>query len=217
MVLTAQAMAIFLLFAAAALGQTSAPQITTRDLPKAVRGFSYRAVLQAQGGASPLAWTAVSGLPAGVGLSATGELTGTPTAAGVFRVRIAVRDSSRPPLNSERELILRVVLPLEVEWKQPAQARDGGIFGSVHLVNNTPEALDVTVIVVAVNTTGKAFALGYQHTTLSANSEVAEMQFGFTLPQDSYVVHADAVGESAAKGTIYRSRLQTPALQVQAP
>lgn len=217
MVLTAQAMAIFLMFAAAALGQTSAPQITTRDLPKAVRGFSYRATLQAQGGASPLAWTAVSGLPAGIRLSATGELTGTPTAAGVFRVRIAVRDSSRPPLNSERELILRVVLPLEVEWKQPAQARDGGIFGSVHLVNNTPEALDVTVIVVAVNTTGKAFALGYQHTTLAANSVVAEMQFGFTLPQDSYVVHADAVGESAAKGTIYRSRLQTPALQVQAP
>lgn len=135
----------------------------------------------------------------------------------MFRVRIAVGDSSRPPLSSERELVLRVVMPVEVDWKQPAQARDGGIFGSLHLVNNTPQALDLTVIVVAVNTTGKAFALGYQHATLEPNGEIAEMQFGFTLPQDSYVVHADAVGESAAAGKIYRSRLQTGTLAVQAP
>jgi hypothetical protein len=56
--------------------------ITTNPaLPTATNGTAYKFGLQAKGGKVPYTWTAVTGLPSWMTLSAQGELGGTPTAA----------------------------------------------------------------------------------------------------------------------------------------
>ena len=56
--------------------------ISTQDLPPGVKGKNYKAKLNAKGGAAPYTWTA-SGAPDGLRVDAdTGDITGTPAAAG---------------------------------------------------------------------------------------------------------------------------------------
>jgi len=64
--------------------------ISTQDLPAGIKGKPYRAKLDARGGATPYTWTA-SGAPDGLMVDAgTGDITGTPAAAGTpFTIRAA--------------------------------------------------------------------------------------------------------------------------------
>jgi hypothetical protein len=64
--------------------------ISTQDLPAGIKGKPYKAKLTAKGGAEPYTWTA-SGAPDGLRVDAgTGDITGTPAAAGTpFTVRAA--------------------------------------------------------------------------------------------------------------------------------
>ena len=81
--------------------------------------------------------------------------------------------------------------------------------------NTTPDDIDLTFIVMAVQDNGRATAIGYQRLVLRRGMLEQELPFGETLPRGSYVVHVDAVGEVAATHLIYRDRMQTPgALQV---
>jgi Putative Ig domain len=68
---------------------------TTPALPSATSNTAYRLTLQAAGGKSPFAWSAVTGLPPWLTLSANGELGGMPTvAAGAVKFTIQVKDAS---------------------------------------------------------------------------------------------------------------------------
>lgn len=71
--------------------------ITKKPLPAAKVGKAYKARFLARGGIAPKKWILLGGrpglLPAGIKLNAkTGELSGTPTKAGTFRLRIQVAD-----------------------------------------------------------------------------------------------------------------------------
>jgi hypothetical protein len=69
-------------------------QITTTSLPNGTAGAAYNASLAATGGVAPYTWSAVSGLPAGLSLSATGAISGTPTTAGSYNVTVKVTDAA---------------------------------------------------------------------------------------------------------------------------
>jgi len=85
----------------------------------------------------------------------------------------------------------------------------------VTVTDGTNTDFDLTVIVVAVNEIGKAFALRYEHLDLKANAAPSEIDFSSSVPRGAYVVHVDAVAEVPSKNAIYRQRLQTAsALQV---
>jgi large repetitive protein len=67
--------------------------IATKLLPSATAGHAYRAKVKIRGGAGGLQWTA-RGAPAGVRIDAvTGRLSGSPRAAGTYRVNVRVRDA----------------------------------------------------------------------------------------------------------------------------
>ncbi len=108
------------------------------------------------------------------------------------------------------EFTITVVPPLEIEWTHEPQLQEDGIYGAVKVSNASGEDNDLTVIIVAVNQIGKAFALGYQRLTL-AKSSSQEIPFGASLPIGTYIVHADAVAEIPSKNVIRRTRLHTPA------
>ena len=57
--------------------------ITTSSLPDGQVGVAYSQALQASGGTGTYSWSIASGsLPAGLNLSSSGQISGTPTAAG---------------------------------------------------------------------------------------------------------------------------------------
>lgn len=67
--------------------------LDTTSLPAGVAGSPYSARLAASGGNPPYTWAVTSGvLAAGLSLSADGNITGTPSAAGNYDFRIQVTD-----------------------------------------------------------------------------------------------------------------------------
>ncbi len=74
-----------------------APTISTVSLPAGAVNTAYNQTLAATGGTTPYSWSVSAGtLPAGLSLSATGVLDGTPTAVGTssFTVRVAGANSA---------------------------------------------------------------------------------------------------------------------------
>lgn len=119
------------------VADVSAPMvtITTTSLPNATQSQPYAVQLFAQGGSGTFAWSVAGGsLPAGMGLSATGVLSGTPTATGtsVFTVHAASGG-----LIGARQLSLTVVpvsggqIPTQLTiGTQPAGAVNGVNFAT---------------------------------------------------------------------------------------
>ena len=73
---------------------TSTLAITTTSLPSGTVSSAYSATLVASGGTSPYSWALGSGstLPAGLSLSSSGAISGTPSAAGTSSVVVVVTD-----------------------------------------------------------------------------------------------------------------------------
>jgi hypothetical protein len=84
--------------------------ITTTALAAAEEGVPYATALTAGGGTPPYTWTLSGGsLPAGLGLSPGGAITGTPGAPGTSSFTVQVADSSAPaPLIAVATLTLTV-------------------------------------------------------------------------------------------------------------
>lgn len=168
----------------------------------------------------PLNWTITDGkLPPGLELDPkSGVISGTHQEAGQFRFTVAVTDSAVPPHTATREFLLGSAKALTLEWGGYPVVQGDQINGSVKVSNGSKDIFDQTVIIVAVNEYGKAFALGYQRFDLKPETANVEIKFGSSLPRGQYVIHADAIAEVAARNAIYRVRLQTPLpLLVSAP
>ena len=87
-------------------------KITTTTLPNGSQGGSYNATLQSSGGLTPISWSVSGGttLPAGLSLnSTTGEITGTPSAAGASNITFQAADSSSPQQTAKATLSLTIV------------------------------------------------------------------------------------------------------------
>ena len=196
---------------------TRAVAIKTEALPSGTAHQDYHFQLETVGGTPPLHWSVVSGeFPLGMSLDASsGVLSGAPVSAGDFDFTVEVSDSGSPAQHASKRFTLHVAMPLLLRWTRPAQVNGDKIEGAVTVTDGTNTDFDLTVIVVAVNEIGKAFALRYEHLDLKANAAPSEIDFSSSVPRGAYVVHVDAVAEVPSKNAIYRQRLQTAsALQV---
>jgi hypothetical protein len=63
------------------------------SLPDGQVGVTYNAKVAATGGVQPITY-ASTGLPDGLSMATTGDITGTPTTAGPYAVRVTAKDSS---------------------------------------------------------------------------------------------------------------------------
>lgn len=70
------------------------PLVTTTSLPDAVRGQPYSTTLAASHGRPPLSWSYIGSLPAGLSLSSSGVISGTPTSSGASTFTVTVQDAS---------------------------------------------------------------------------------------------------------------------------
>lgn len=85
----------------------SSVSIDTTSLPNGKVGAAYSSALAAAGGTLPYTWSA-EGLPAGLKITNTGVIEGTPAAAGTFSVSLKVRDSSNPVLSESKALSITI-------------------------------------------------------------------------------------------------------------
>jgi hypothetical protein len=87
-------------------------QVTTGPLPNGKVGSAYPLQqLGATGGAPPYAWSLAPSspaLPAGLALSASGVISGTPTVVGIFDFVVQATDSSSPSRVTQRNLTIEV-------------------------------------------------------------------------------------------------------------
>ena len=186
------------------------------QLPDTSPHADYEVLFRARGGTPPLHWRVEKGaLPPGMKLDDHGLLHGQPEHAGEFYFTIAVREASQPQEGVQKEFVLRVLAALSLRWKQEAHVNGSRIEGSAEVSNTTRDDIDLTFIVLAVPSNGRAVAIGYQHFPLKRGTTDMELPFGETLPRGGYVVHVDAIGEVPSRNVIHRERMQTPApLQV---
>jgi hypothetical protein len=84
--------------------------VSTGSLPAGTVGRVYSSHLMAAGGQLPLTWSVATGkMPAGLRLSGTGIISGTPTAKGISTFTVQVLDSTRPTrLMAKRSLSITV-------------------------------------------------------------------------------------------------------------
>jgi hypothetical protein len=183
-------------------------QIQRQSLPSAAIGRPYSATIQVNGGTAPFGWKITKGmLPPGIVLQTTsGILSGTPTSPGEYSFTVAVTDTSHQSVAAN--FTIKVEDYLTVRWKQGPTLDQDTLSGTVEVRNGSSDTYDQTVIIVAVNEIGKAFALGYQHFDLSPQSQQT-IPYSSALPNGHYIVHVDAVAEIAARHLIRRARLQT--------
>ncbi len=178
-------------------------------------GRAFNQQLEASGGVASYNWRVAEGsdpLPPGLQLDPkSGLISGMPLTAGSFSFKVAETDSAGPPSTDIKSFIIDVPSALMLDWLQPPHALKEGLTGSVVVSNQTGHSVDLTVIIVAVNEVGKAFALAEQHFILKAGSDSPTIPFGadVVLPFGKYTLHADAVGEVASENQIYRTRKQT--------
>src|SRR6202047_867560 len=206
-----------LILALTLLGSSTAQQgaatgepivFATAPLPKGFLRQPYHFKLEAQGGITPLRWEVTNGsLPEGVELAPDGTLSGAPTEFDSFVFVVTVTDSGKPVAQKNKEYTVEVVAPLVVEWSKKPRITGHRLDAAIRVSNQTGEDFDFTVIALAVNENGRATAVGYQHFTLKKDTDEFEIPFGENLPQGSYDLNVDAVGEVESTNTIFRARL----------
>lgn len=204
------AFAAVVFFSAASIAQGPVT-IVEDSLPGMNTGTDFHLSLHAKGGAPPYQWSAVEELPAGIRLSLDGVLSGRPVKVGDVTIRLKVADSATPPQSAEKEFHAAITAALLLDWLDVPKVNNDRIDGSVKVTNGSKDTYDLTVVVVAVATdTDRATAIGYQHFPLTPGTTDFKIPFGLSMPNGSYIVHADAVAEIEAKNSILRQRLQTP-------
>ena len=98
--------------------------ITTAPvLPPATVGVAYDLALSAAGGTAPYQWSITTGsLPAGVAFSASGQLSGTPTAAGSFTFTAQATDANLHQVSKSFTLAVAAALTITSAPALPAGA-----------------------------------------------------------------------------------------------
>jgi uncharacterized protein (TIGR03437 family) len=167
-------------------------QITTTSLPAGAKGVPYQLQLQATGGTTPLQWSLLSGsLPAGLALSTTGLISGTPTVSGTFNITVKVLDANN--LSDQKAYTLTI-----------ADAGNVGPFTSVHgatfqpSTDGAPEAIIAgfgsNLVTGSAATTSTSLPTSLLNISVSvkdsAGTETASPLFFVSPGQINYVVPA---------------------------
>jgi hypothetical protein len=139
--------------------------ITTTSLPLASVNLPYSQTLTATGGVPPYTWSLSSGsLPAGLSLSASGAITGTPTLVGASVFTVSVTDSASN--SAAAVLTITVESTPIIALSLPHFAAGGGFVTGFYVLNGNsqPESFAIAFH----NDAGQPVALPFAGLSTSA-------------------------------------------------
>jgi hypothetical protein len=158
----------------------SALQVTTASLPGATVGTAYSATLAASGGAAPLVWSA-TGLPAGLSLNtATGEISGTPTGAGVASVTVNVTGADGSTMQVSIGLVVSAATVVPDVT---------GTYVGTHVDNTTGLLVTSSFTVVVQQSGNRVHMFGNSLFELAPNGNLTLL--GAATANDDFVVDPD--------------------------
>src|SRR5215469_7461738 len=170
--------------------------ITTASLTGGSSGVSYSATLAANGGIPPYSWHATN-LPAGLTLSTSGVLSGTPTAAaGSYSPTFAVTDSDAQPRTVQQNLSIAIGLTLSGITPNSGQA---GISTIVLTCSGFPTGTPASAANVQITLTPVGGGTALNVTPSSVTNVSGGVQLTFQLP--------GAAGTGPASPTLYNVSL----------
>jgi len=139
------------------------PTVKTTSASTGTIGTAYSMTLQAGGGAGTLTWSLASGsLPAGLTLSPSGKISGTPTTAGTQTFTVKVTDTSsgnEGTCSETQQLSITIGLPAVTVSLTPSQQTNidqGQTLPFTATINNDPANKGVTWAVSGTTCTGNA-------------------------------------------------------------
>jgi hypothetical protein len=146
--------------------------ITTISLPEATLATAYSVALMASGGFPNYAWTSPgSGLPAGLTISSSGVISGTPTTPGTFQFYIQVSDSYTPTQQVTRTFTIAVRTTVSITTLSLFDAVQGAPYSQqLQAVGAAPFSWSVTGGTLPVGITLTAAGL-LQGTTIAVGSQ----------------------------------------------
>jgi hypothetical protein len=112
---------------------TPPPSITTTSLTSGAQNVSYSATMAASGGVPPYSWSITAGsLPAGLTLSGSGVISGTPTGSGTSTFTVQVADSTAQKASTTLNLAITAapVTTAQITLLQTKSVEGSGV-GSV--------------------------------------------------------------------------------------
>ena len=196
------------------------PTITTTELPKGKQNYpaAYSANLSATGINGTAKWTwaassdavvsppdplgAILGVPPGLTLNTNGTITGTPTRAGIYKVKVKVEDMN--PDNSVRtsevkNLFITILNQIVITYEIIDPGTD--INGSISVSPADPHAN------VSPDTSGTKITIEtwVEDTVIFT----ATPNTGFTLDQWGYVPNTVGIESNNSDGTIFTSRINS--------
>ncbi|MDU0314710.1 putative Ig domain-containing protein [Phycicoccus sp. M110.8] len=173
---------------------------TSAQLPSATLNQPYSLALKAQGGSGPYTWSAPnSGLPAGLTLSDTGTITGTPISGGTTSFTLKVTDSTSPTAQTATlAATLTVTVPPVVIG--PATLPDATVekkyFQRIETTGGAAPQWACRVIIssgalpngILLDYDGDGFLLDGRPTTAGSTSFTVRADCGGTVATKSYTI-----------------------------
>jgi hypothetical protein len=210
------------------------PAITTfSPLLQGTVGLSYSQTLSASGGALPYTWTLLSGsLPAGLMLSASGVITGTPTLTGTYNFAVKLTDAALNTATQSFTIVVLAAAPLARSGVLAHIAAGGGWSTTIYLANVSSNQVAVALALHADDGTALTLpmmvtqaAVSQSLTSPSVNAvigpnstlvldtgaQVAALVTGWvdvstSGPMNGFAIFRNASGDTLSEGT---SPLQT--------
>jgi Putative Ig domain len=108
-------------------------QIMTAVLPDGHLGLLYTVALQASTTKSAYVWSIASGnLPAGLTLTSSGQISGTPAKAGIWSFAVSVTDPSSPGQTVSKNLLITIVSSWVLLKVKSPSVRNGEVNSSYY-------------------------------------------------------------------------------------
>ena len=181
--------------------------VATLSLPNGTTNVAYSQQLQAIGGTSPYTWTKTSGtLPAGLSLTTSGLISGTPTAT-VTNTPLTFKVTDSLSATASASLTLTINLPtgpasIAATSGTPQSASINTAFGSVLTATvkdaaNNPVSNAVVTFTAPANGASGTFANGTATTTTTTNTSGVATSSTFTANSTAganYTVAATVTG-----------------------
>jgi uncharacterized protein DUF4082/Big-like domain-containing protein/putative Ig domain-containing protein len=144
-------------------------KVSTTSLPNGTKSVAYTKSLAASGGTSPYSWSLSNGsLPAGLTLSSSGAISGTPTVAGSSPFTVAVKDSTGA--SASANLSINVVTPAPPTVSISSPANGATLSGTVSVSGLASDGLTISSVQISVDGGTFANASGTSSWSISLNT-----------------------------------------------